>query len=185
MIASGRGIARDHYEIVVDRRSGIAVGERIGLGRHQFAAVGVTANLVRSGGDPAAFVKLRDSQRMQFDLAPARRELARGAGDGTTDIVNPVVADVEPGVPAATIATTARQWKHLAEMIQAEQETLLTRPLIACASRQIGLFTVVLMIVSTVIIALIVYTMTIDKRREIATLKLTGAPDRCIVALIV
>ena len=186
-IVSGRGIARDHYEIVVDRRAGIALGERIGLGRHQFAVVGVTANLVGSGGDPAAFVTLRDSQRLQFDLAPAaaRRELARGAGDGTTDIVNAVVADVVPGVPAATIATTARQWKHLAAMTQAEQEILLTRSLIARASRQIGLFTVVLMVVSTVIIALIVYTMTLDKRREIATLKLIGAPDRRIVALIV
>jgi putative ABC transport system permease protein len=41
------------------------------------------------------------------------------------------------------------------------------------------------MTVSTVIIALIIYTMTMDKLREIATLKLIGAPDRTIVGLIV
>jgi putative ABC transport system permease protein len=35
-----------------------------------------------------------------------------------------------------------------------------------------------------VIIALIIYTMTMDKRREIATLKLIGAPDRTIAALV-
>ncbi len=53
------------------------------------------------------------------------------------------------------------------------------------ARRQIGLFTVLLLVVSTVIIALIIYTMTLDKLREIATLKLIGAPDRTIVGLIV
>jgi putative ABC transport system permease protein len=53
------------------------------------------------------------------------------------------------------------------------------------ARRQIGLFTSLLMTVSTVIIALIIYTMTMDKLREIATLKLIGAPDGTIVGLIV
>jgi len=36
-----------------------------------------------------------------------------------------------------------------------------------------------------VIIGLIIYTMTIDKKKAIATLKLIGAPDRRIVGLIV
>jgi putative ABC transport system permease protein len=36
-----------------------------------------------------------------------------------------------------------------------------------------------------VIIALIIYTMTMDKIREIATLKLIGAPDQTIIGLIV
>jgi putative ABC transport system permease protein len=44
---------------------------------------------------------------------------------------------------------------------------------------------VLLVIVSAVIIALIVYTMTMDKLRSIATLKFVGAPDRVIVGLIV
>ena len=39
--------------------------------------------------------------------------------------------------------------------------------------------------VSTVIIGLIIYTMTLDKKRSIATLKLIGAPDRRIIGLIV
>jgi putative ABC transport system permease protein len=52
------------------------------------------------------------------------------------------------------------------------------------ARRQIGLFTSLLLTVSTVIIGLIIYTMTIDKKKSIATLKLIGAPDRRIVGLI-
>jgi putative ABC transport system permease protein len=44
---------------------------------------------------------------------------------------------------------------------------------------------VLLIIVSAVIIALIIYTLTMDKVRSIATLKFIGAPDRTIVGLIV
>jgi putative ABC transport system permease protein len=46
------------------------------------------------------------------------------------------------------------------------------------------MFTVVLLFVSAVIIALIIYTMTMDKLREIATLKLIGAPDSTIIGLV-
>ena len=59
------------------------------------------------------------------------------------------------------------------------------RSVIERARRQIGLFTSLLLLVSTVIIGLIIYTMTIDKKKSIATLKLIGAPDRTIVGLIV
>ena len=69
-------------------------------------------------------------------------------------------------------------------MTQDEQETILTRSVVEKARQQIGLFTTVLLTVSTVIIALIIYTMTMDKLKEIATLKLIGAPDGRIVGLI-
>ena len=51
--------------------------------------------------------------------------------------------------------------------------------------RQLGMFMAILIAVSAVIIALIIYTLTMDKLRSIATLKLIGAPDRIIVGLIV
>ena len=53
------------------------------------------------------------------------------------------------------------------------------------AKRQIGLFLGILLTVSAVVIALIIYTMTMEKLKQIATLKLIGAPDRIIVGLIV
>ena len=53
------------------------------------------------------------------------------------------------------------------------------------ARRQIGLFLIILLTVSAVVIALIIYTMTMEKLKQLATLKLIGAPDRTIVALIV
>ena len=78
-----------------------------------------------------------------------------------------------------------RRWKHLSAMTQAEQEAILTRSVVDRARRQIGLFTTILLVVSAVIIALIIYTMTMEKLKQIATLKLIGAPDRTIVGMIV
>lgn len=186
-LVAGRAISRERFELVVDRGTGLKVGERIRLGRADFQVVGLTASQVSSGGDPLVWATLRDSQKLQFDLAPpaGRRELARGSGGTNLNIVNAVVARVSPNVPVAAIASDIRRWKHLSAITQDEQETILSRSVIERARRQIGLFTTILLTVSTVVIALIIYTLTIDKLKEIATLKLIGAPDRTIIGLIV
>jgi putative ABC transport system permease protein len=186
-IVAGRTIARGRFELVADRSTGLKPGERLRLGRETFDVVGLTAGQVSSGGDPVVYVTLRDSQKLQFDLAPAaeRRELARGSSGANLHIVNAVVARVSPNVPIGTVAQDVRRWKHLAALTQDEQEAILSRSVIERARRQIGLFTTILLIVSTVIVALIIYTLTIDKLKEIATLKLIGAPDSTIVGLIV
>ncbi|MEZ5890009.1 MAG: ABC transporter permease [Xanthobacteraceae bacterium] len=185
-LIDGRPITQSRYEAVVDRSTGLTVGDRLKLGRRALTVVGVTAGQVSSGGDPVVFITLRDSQKLQFDLAPpaARRELARGGGEATSDLVNAVIARVNPDVPVAGVADGVRRWKHLAVLTQDDQETVLSRSVIERARRQIGLFTTLLLIVSTVIIALIIYTLTIDKTKEIATLKLIGAPNHTIVGLI-
>jgi len=56
---------------------------------------------------------------------------------------------------------------------------------LARMSSVLGLFRALLVLVSIVIIALIVYVLTIEKIRSIATLKLIGAPNHLIVRLIV
>jgi putative ABC transport system permease protein len=105
-VAEGRPIARSRFELIADRSTGLHVGDRLRLGRETFAVVGLTSGLVSSGGDPVVFVTLRDSQKLQFDLAPpaARKELARGGASATNDIINAVIARVDPNVPVGAIA---------------------------------------------------------------------------------
>lgn len=185
-ISAGRNIGRSHYEMLADRQTGLDLGDRVELGRNVFTVVGLTDGQVASGGDPVVFLTLLDSQELQFELAPpaARREMARGGDPTGTDTINAVVARVSANVWPESVAATVRRWKHLAAMTQGEQESILTQSVVDRARKQIGLFTGILLIVSAVIIALILYTMTMDKIREIATLKLIGAPDRTIVGLI-
>ncbi|MDF2118445.1 ABC transporter permease [Roseiarcaceae bacterium H3SJ34-1] len=187
-VVEGRPVLRSHYEAVADRSAGLALGEQIKLGRYLFTVVGLTRNLVASGGDPVVFITLRDAQKLQFDLTPAaaRREVVRSGGaSGTIDTVNAIVVRLLPGIDPKRFAQDIVRWKHLAALTQDDQEAVLSRSVIDRARRQIGLFTTLLLCVSTVIIGLIIYTMTIDKKKSIATLKLIGAPDRHIVGLIV
>jgi putative ABC transport system permease protein len=185
-LIAGREITSSRYELIADRQTGLALGETLRLGRYDFTVVGMTSGVVTLSGDSIVYMTLRDAQQLQFDLAPpaARRETARGAQRTQTDLVNAVVARVGPETPVQEVADTIRRWKHLSVLTDAEQEQLLTRTVIERARRQLGLFMSILTVVSAVIIALIVYTMTMDKIREIATLKLIGAPDRTIVGLI-
>lgn len=186
-IAEGRGIGRSHYEMVADRSTGLVIGDRIQLGRTTLTVVGLTQHQVSSGGDPAVYITLPDAQKLQFDLSPpaARVQLARGANGANLDTVNAVVARLHPNASPDAVAETVRRWKHLSAITQEAQELILTRSLVDRARRQIGLFTTLLLTVSAVIIALIIYTMTMEKVKQIATLKLIGAPDRTIIGMIV
>jgi putative ABC transport system permease protein len=185
-IVAGRDITRGHYELIADRQTGLKVCDTIHLGRNDYTVVGETKGIVTLSGDSIVYVSLRDAQQLQFELAPAaaRREAARGAQRAQTDLVNAVVARLAPDVSTDEIAEAIRRWRHLSVLTDAEQQEFLTRNVIERARRQLGLFMAILTVVSAVIIALIIYTLTMDKIREIATLKLIGAPDRTIVALI-
>lgn len=186
-IAEGRGIGAGHFELVADRKTGLLPGETIRLGRNRFTVVGLVEGAMNSGGDPAVYVTLADAMALQTELDPAaqRVQAARGAVSVKSASVAAIIARMSPGADVDLLTATVRQWKHLAAMTQAEQEELLLASVVDKARRQIGLFLGILLSVSAVVIALIIYTMTMEKLKQIATLKLIGAPDRTIVALIV
>ena len=188
-LIGGRGIVRNHYEVVVDRSAGLAIGQEVPLGTHghNWTVVGLTRDNVTSSGDPVAYVTLLDAQELQFELAPPaeRREVARAGAVESKDQINAVIAKVSPYVPIGNVATALTRWKHLAALTEDQQENFLTKQVIEKSRRQQLLIMVLLIIVSAVIIALIIYTLTMDKARSIATLKFVGAPDRTIVGLIV
>jgi putative ABC transport system permease protein len=185
-IVAGREIMRSHYELIADRQTGLKVGETVQLGRNDYTVVGETRGVVTLSGDSIVYVTLRDAQQLQFQLTPAagRREAARGVQREQTNLVNAVVARLTPGVSVEEVAETIRRWRHFSVLTDEQQQEFLTRNVIQRARQQLGTYMVILAIVSAVIIALIIYSMTMDKIRGIAMLKLIGAPDRTIVGLI-
>lgn len=186
-ITQGRGLEASHFELVADAKSGLIPGDTIVLGRNRFQVVGLVEDAMNSGGDPAVFITLADAQVLQTQLAPpaARVQVARGASAKNEATVAAVIARLAPNVDAQSVAQTVRQWKHLSALTQADQEDILIKSVVDKARKQIGLFLGILLTVSAVVIALIIYTMTMEKLKQIATLKLIGAPDRTIIALIV
>ncbi len=187
VIAEGRGIGTSHFELVADRKTGLVLGDTIRLGRNRFTVVGLVEGAMNSGGDPAVYMTLADAMALQTELAPAdqRVQAARGAGAVKSASVAAVIVRITPGADVDLLTATLRQWKHLAALSQIEQENILLASVVDKARRQIGLFLGILLAVSAVVIALIIYTMTMEKLKQIATLKLIGAPDRTIIGLIV
>ena len=189
VLVAGHGITASHYQIVADISSGLRLGDEVPLGpyRDPYTVVGLTKGMVTSSGDPVAWMTLLDAQAIQFSVAPPlqRREEAAGRTALVTADINAVLVRLYPGVEKAAVAQQIDRWKHLSAVSEQQEEDYLTVFVIEKMQRQLGMFMAILIVVSAVIIALIVYTLTMDKMRSIATLKLLGAPDRTIIGLIV
>ena len=204
-LIAGRHITRNHYEAVADEKTGFRVGDRIHIRRHDYTVVGLTRRMVSSGGDPMVFVGLQDAQEAQFlkdndaihnDRArtTANPALNRPGVPGLLDAVlqaqsanrnvNAVLVQVQPGHDAEQVAEPIRRWKHLEAYSRSQMEEILVAKLIATSARQIGMFLVILAIVSAAIVAFIIYTMTLGKLREIAVLKLIGTRHTTIASMI-
>ena len=205
-LVAGRRITRGHYEALADIAAGFRVGERIRIRKNEYVVVGLTSRMVSSGGDPMVFIPLRDAQEAQFlkdsdaILQQRRRTAANpvfnrpGAPDvldaviasqTSSSSVNAILVRVALGVSAEKVAESIRRWKRLQVYTAAQMEDILVGKLIATSSRQIGMFLVILAIVSAAIVAFIIYTLTLGKIREIAVLKLIGTKNRTIAAMIV
>jgi len=186
-VIQGRGLKRSHYEIVVSDKTGFKLGAEIKLGRDNYKVVGVTHGTVSSGGDPLVYISLKDAQELQFLYSNARirADRDRGINGVNSHMVNAVVATLKSGYDVNRVANDIRRFKHKSVYTAEEEKTILTKNLIKMASKQIGMFTVILVIVSTIIIALIIYTMTLEKMKEIAIMKLIGIPNSMIIKMIV
>jgi len=75
-------------------------------------------------------------------------------------------------------------WGDVTVYTKAGQEDLLLQGMVDKARRQLGMFRTLLTIIAAVIMALILYTLTLDKLHSIALLKLLGAPDRTILGML-
>ncbi len=204
-LVAGRPITRSHYEAIADVRSGFRLNERIRIRRNEYTVVGLTRRMVSSGGDPMVFVPLKDAQEVQFlkDNDALVNERARTAANpafnrpgvpglleavqasqATSHSVNVVMLRLSPHADEAEVASQIRRWKHLEAYTKTDMDEILIAKLIATSAKQIFMFLVILTVVSAAIIAFIIYTMTLNKVREIAVLKLIGARNRTIAAMI-
>lgn len=204
-LVAGRPIARAHYEAVADAKTGFAVGDVVRIRRNDYTVVGLTRRMVSSGGDPMLFIPLKDAQEAQFlkdndAIVEDRKRLeanpavnrpgqpgvleAVQAIQASSHKVNAVLLRLQPGTDAREVADTIARWQRYTAYTRDDMEGILVARLIATAAKQIGLFLMILAVVSAAIVAFIIYTMTLGKIKEIAVLKLIGTRDRTIAAMI-
>lgn len=205
-LVDGRQITRGHYEAVADMASGLKLGEKIKIRRNTYTVVGLTRRMISSSGDPMIFIPIKDAQQAQFlkdndAILEQRRRTEQNptlnrpgapevldaviASQSVNSFVNAVLVRVKPGYAVQDVANSIRRWKRLQVYDRSQMEDILVSKLIATSAKQIGMFLVILAIVSAAIIAFIIYTLTMGKIREIAVLKLIGTRNRSIASMIV
>lgn len=210
-LLAGRPLRQAHYEMLADRSLGLHPGDRVPLGKDIYAVVGITTGMVGQSGDGIAFFTIPDSISIQYDSPgeairierEARRSrltkqdlgntqpflLERAAGPASalpalgTQSVSAIMVNVTPGVDPGRVARTISAWSDVTVYTNDVQRDLLLKA-IERNRKQIGLFRRLLMIISAIIMALILYTLTLDKVHDVAMLKLMGARNRVIVSLI-
>jgi putative ABC transport system permease protein len=211
-LIAGRPLGQAHYEMIADRSLGLPLGEKLKLGKDVYEVVGLTRGMVGSGGDGLCFFTVSDAMAVQFDVPGEAVRLERAARVARLEkldlgrvtpllserVVGPaselpalalpqvsaVLVSLRDGADANRVAATISTWPDVTVYSTQQQKDLLLSGMVDKAKRQLGLFRVLLIIISTIIIALIIYTLTLDKIRDIALLKLIGARNRVIVGLI-
>jgi putative ABC transport system permease protein len=211
-LAAGRPLRQAHYEMIADQSLKLPLGSRVRLGKDFYQVVGLTRGMVGTGGDGLTFFTVSDAMTIQFDqpgeatrleraarrarvqgvdlgrLQPLLLDRAAGLARGIPALAPPQVSAVlvtlQPGADVTTIRRTLATWPDITVYSTQEQRDLLLSGMVDKAKRQLGLFRALLIVISTIIIALIIYTLTLDKIRDIALLKLIGARNGVIGGLI-
>jgi putative ABC transport system permease protein len=211
-LIAGRPLAQNHYEMIVDKTLGLRLNEKIKLGKETYTVVGITNGMASTAGDGMIFVTVWDSQAIQFDVPGEAMRLERAAREHrsqTDDVflsqplmierlsrpiaelpavaspeLSAVVVRVAPGSDPDAVAATIASWGDVSVFTKAGQSELLLKGMVDKSRRQLGMFRMLLTIIAAIIMALILYTLTLDKLHSIALLKLIGAPNRTILGMI-
>lgn len=211
-LSAGRHLSQNHFEMIADETLRLPVGSQIALGKETYRVVGTTRNFISSNGDGIAFLTVQDAQAIQFDVPGEGVRLERAARDArgqtfeaamkqpalldnanrpTLELpaiarpqLSAVMVTVQPGMEIDEVAAIIAGWSDVSVFTQEGQRELLLKGSVEKIKAQIGLFRVLLTIIAAIIMALILYTLTLDKIHSIALLKLIGAPNPVILGLI-
>jgi len=202
-IVAGRSIEAAHFEIVADAKLGLSVGDRARLGVHDYTVVGLLKGAVDVGGNPLLYMTLPDAQEVLYQqdneairsarVAAARAIQAEGYSPADaerlrssteTRTISAVLVRLAPGADASAVRAGIEQKLFLTAYTTQEERQLMLSGRLAKITATLGLFRALLVLVSVVIMALIVYVLTMEKIKALATLKLIGAPNAIIVRLI-
>ena len=211
-MVAGRTLGQAHYELIADESLKLPLGQKIKLGKDTYRVVGHTRAMNSPAGDGMAFFALRDAEAIQGDLSGEAIRLERSARYGRAEGIDlgrtqpqvierslgpssaipaigppslsAVLVKVRPGVHPEQVRSTIARWPDVTVYSSDDQRQLLLGGIVDRSRRQLGLFRLLLIIVSAIIMALILYTLTLDKLHDIAMLKLLGARNGVILGLI-
>lgn len=194
-LAAGRWLGAGRYEAVADESTGLGIGDHVELAHDVYAIVGTTRHMVDSAGDGLFFVGINDAtaiaQRRTSEavhLARAARDEA-GAAHGGSSVaqeskIAAVLVRLDPAADPATVIAAIQRWGDVRVLTTQEQRDLMLNARLWKLRLQILAFTGLILLITAIVVSLIVYTMTVEKLHEIALLKLIGARESVVAAMI-
>ncbi len=186
-LTEGRLLQAGRGEAIADKSLGLALGREIRLGRDTYRVVGITSGQVDMSGDGQLFVTIPDALDIADSREPESVLLDRAQGLGINadrpSRIAAVIVTTLPGM-ADEVARVVGSWGDVAVLSREDQRSVLVDGRLWRLRLQILFFTILLLAVTGVVIAMTIYTNTIAKLHEIAMLKLIGARDSFILAMI-
>lgn len=211
-LVSGRILNQNHYEMIADKSLDLHLGEKIKLGKNTYTVVGITSSMISSGGDGIGFFSVQDALEIQFDTSgeavrlerisrsvrveksdlglkqPGLIEFASQESSQVPALASPqassVILKLGPGANLKQVMNIITGWEDVSVYTSEGERQLLLKGSVEKVRKQIGLFRILLTIISAIIMALILYTLTLDKLHSIALLKLIGASNWIVLKLI-
>jgi len=195
-LVAGRHLKSGHFEAIADKSIGLALGERVRLGLDDFTIVGLTTGMVDMSGDGLLFVTVNDAasiaQRRTSEEVLLARSAAGRSNQGSLSSssvaqdskIAAALVTLHPAADVVTVRRAIMAWGDANVLSRAEQQSLLLDQRLWRLRIQILAFTAVLLVVMAIVISLIIYMLTMEKRHQIAMLKLIGARNRVIVLMI-
>jgi putative ABC transport system permease protein len=154
-VASGR-VASAPGEAMVDRSLGLAVGDHVRFGGRSFPVVGVLTNTSFYFGTPTVFLPIRDVQSTLLSGQP---------------LASTIVVKGQPrSVPASFSVLTGDQ-------VRRDLNRTLTQ-----SAQTLDLINFLLWIVAAGIIGSIIYMSALERLRDFAVLKASGASNRSLMS---
>ena len=181
-LLAGRALASGHFEAIVDRRTGLAVGDRLRLGMDDYTVVGVAEDQVDLTFDPVIFVSVADAVAIGSTVTSETALLNRASGGQPQnyDVSSVLVTVADWADPDAVAARIAR-WPDVAIVPTAQQRAWIVDDMLGPLRRQILYFTVLLLAVTGTILGLTVHGAVLQKTHFIALIKLLGASRLFVV----
>jgi len=205
-IYAGRNITQAHYEMVAHPKLGVRIGDGVLLGLHTYTVVGLTREAVSSNGEPLVYLSLPDAQEVLYQrdneevrsqrerllrtlsgqsyLSPSQAEKLFPKLQSDTHIINAILVRLKPGADRTEVSRGIEKWLYLSAFSTEEELQLMLKGRLASMTKQLLLFRTLLLIISVIIVALVIYTFTMEKIRSIAVMKLIGAPNWVIIRLV-
>lgn len=187
-LVAGRSLHAGRGEAIAEESSGLQVGDDILIDGTSCVVVGLARGYLDSSGNPIIAVSINDSLEVATHRPSEAVERARSAGRPVPDARGASIAAIMVNLTHPSQADRVKEaishWGDVAVMTAEEQRSAFLYGRLGRLRGQILMFTAVLLVVSAVVIAVTIYTMTLEKRREIALLKLIGARNNVIFSMI-